>query len=56
MMLIRWEEIRRSTSVARMRGNVGMIKAFYESLLNDALFDDQGAWSLDPKKFFDLHH
>lgn len=47
MKFIPWDEIWASLAVAKMRGNGEMIEVFYDTLFKEAVFDDQGAWSLD---------
>ena len=49
MKLIPWEDIWTSLRVARIRGNGEMIDVFYDTLFKEAVFDDDGAWSLNPK-------
>ena len=49
MKLIPWEDIWTSLSVAKIRGNGEMIDVFYDTLFREAIFDDEGAWSLDRK-------
>ena len=50
MKLIPWEDIWTSLRVARVRGNGEMIDVFYDTLFKEAVFDDDGAWSLESKK------
>lgn len=50
MKRIPWSEIWRSLHSARMRGQGEMIEVFYDTLFKDAVFDDDGAWSLDRSK------
>ncbi len=50
MKLIPWEDIWTSLRVARIRGNGDMIDVFYDTLFKEAVFDDDGAWSLTQKK------
>ena len=50
MKLIPWEDIWTSLRVARVRGNGEMIDVFYDTLFKEAVFDDDGAWSLERKK------
>jgi hypothetical protein len=52
MKLIPWEDIWTSLSVARIRGNSDMIDVFYDTLFREAIFDDDGAWSLNRKKSY----
>jgi hypothetical protein len=47
MKLIPWEDIRKSLSSARIRGQGEMIEVFYEILFKEAVFDDDGTWSHD---------
>jgi hypothetical protein len=49
MKLIPWEDIWTSLRVARIRGNGEMIDVFYDTLFKEAIFDDDGAWSVNPK-------
>jgi hypothetical protein len=49
MKLIPWEDIWTSLRVARIRGNGEMIDVFYDTLFKEAVFDDDGAWSLTSK-------
>jgi hypothetical protein len=49
MKLIPWEDIWTSLRVARIHGNGDMIDVFYDTLFREAIFDDDGAWSLDRK-------
>lgn len=49
MKLIPWEDIWTSLRVARIRGNGEMIDVFYDTLFKEAVFDDDGAWSIQPK-------
>ena len=49
MKLIPWEDIWTSLRVARIRGNGEMIDVFYDTLFKEAVFDDDGAWSFNPK-------
>lgn len=49
MKLIPWEDIWTSLRVARIRGNGEMIDVFYDRLFKEAIFDDNGAWSVLPK-------
>lgn len=50
MKLIPWRDIWRSLGVAKVRGNREMIEVFYETLFNEAVFDDRGAWSIEIKR------
>ena len=52
MKLIPWEDIWTSLRVAQIRGNGDMIDVFYDTLFKEAIFDDDGAWSLNPKRRF----
>jgi hypothetical protein len=47
MKVIPWQDIWVSINLAKRRGNAPMVKAFYEMLFRDAVFDDRGAWSLN---------
>ena len=47
MKLIPWEDIRKSLSSARIRGQGEMIEVFYKNHFKEAVFDDDGAWSRD---------
>lgn len=49
MKLIPWEDIWTSLRIARIRGNREMIEVFYDTLFREAIFDDDGAWSLNRK-------
>ena len=49
MTLIPWEDIWTSLRVAHIRGHGEMIDVFYDTLFKEAVFDDDGAWSSDPK-------
>jgi hypothetical protein len=49
LKLIPWHDIWSTLKVARVRGNGEMIEVFYDTLFKEAVFDDQGAWSLDLK-------
>ena len=46
MMLIPWSDIWTSLRVARIRDNGEIIEVFYETLFKEAIFDDNGAWSM----------
>jgi hypothetical protein len=50
MKLIPWEDIWTCLRVARIRGDGDMIDVFYDTLFREAVFDDDGAWSLPRKK------
>ena len=50
MKLIPWQDIWKSLSVAKIRGNRKMIEVFYDTLFKDAVFDDRGAWSIEIKR------
>ena len=52
MRLIPWEDIWTSLRVAQIRGNGEMIDVFYDTLFKEAIFDDDGAWAVNPKKRF----
>ena len=47
MKLTPWKNIWDSLTSARLRGNGRMVEVFYDTLFNEAVFDDRGAWSLD---------
>ena len=47
MKLIPWSDVWTSLKTARVRGNGEMIQVFYETLFQEAVFDDRGAWSLE---------
>jgi hypothetical protein len=47
MRVILWRDIWTSLTLAKHRGNDPMVRAFYEMLFRDAVFDDRGAWSLN---------
>lgn len=47
MKVIPWRDIWIALNLARRRGNVPMVNAFYDMLFRDAVFDDRGAWSLN---------
>jgi len=47
LQLIPWNAIWPALQAARLRGHGAMIQAFFETLFNEAMFDDQGAWSQD---------
>lgn len=44
LRLIPWREIWNSLSIARIRGHSGIVDTFFQVLLEESLFDDQGAW------------
>lgn len=44
LKLIPWCEIRSAVSMARIRGHTGIVKTFFQALVDQSLFDDQGAW------------
>ncbi len=50
MKLTPWGEIWASLNAARLRGNGRMVEVFYDTLFNEAVFDDRGAWSLSTIK------
>jgi hypothetical protein len=50
MKLIPWEDIWTSLRVATIRDNGEMIEIFYDTLFKEAIFDDQGAWSLPVRR------
>jgi hypothetical protein len=47
MKLTPWDDIWTSLTIARLRGNVRMVEVFYDTLFEEAVFDDRGAWSLN---------
>lgn len=47
MKLTPWGDIWASLATARLRGNGRMVEVFYDTLFNEAVFDDRGAWSLN---------
>lgn len=49
LKLIPWSEIWASIAVAKLRGNTEMLKAFYETLYKEAVFDDRGVWALNSR-------
>ena len=50
MKLIPWGDVWKSLRTARFRGNGEMIEVFYDTLFKEALFDDNGAWSLERRR------
>jgi len=46
MKLIPWADIWTSLRIARIRDNGEIIEVFYETLFKEAIFDDNGAWSM----------
>ena len=50
LMFIPWSDIWTSVKLAKLRGHNAMVKAFYDMLFNEALFDDRGVWSSNVKK------
>lgn len=50
LTLIPWNDIWTSVKLAKLRGHNAMVKAFYDMLFSEALFDDRGAWSSNVKK------
>jgi hypothetical protein len=50
MKLIPWSDVWTSLTTARSRGNGQMIQVFYETLFEEAVFDDRGAWSLERRR------
>ncbi len=50
MKLIPWADIWTSLRVARIRDNGEIIEVFYETLFKEAIFDDNGAWSMHVRK------
>lgn len=47
MKLIRWGDIWSSLRAVKIRGHGEMIEVFYETLFKEAVFDDDGPWSLE---------
>jgi hypothetical protein len=45
MKLISWQEIWTPLSEAKRQGNLGIAQVFLETLFEQAVFDDRGAWS-----------
>lgn len=54
LRLIPWREIRLPLSIARIRNRSGIVDTFFEVLLEESLFDDQGAW-WEPSQLFPKH-
>jgi maltooligosyltrehalose synthase len=50
MKLTPWNEIWTSLTIAALRGNRRMVEVFYETLFEEAVFDDRGAWCLDMRR------
>ena len=50
MKLTPWNDIWTSLTMASLRGNRRMVEVFYETLFNEAVFDDRGAWCLDIRR------
>ncbi len=50
MKLTPWGDLWASLAAARLRGNGRMVEVFYDTLFNEAVFDDRGAWSLNTIK------
>jgi hypothetical protein len=50
MKLTPWKNIWASLAAARLRGNGRMVEVFYDTLFNEAVFDDRGAWCFDTIK------
>ncbi len=50
MKLTPWKHIWASLAAAKLRGNGRMVQVFYDTLFNEAVFDDRGAWSLNVMK------
>jgi hypothetical protein len=50
MKLIPWDDVWKSLRTARFRGNGEMIEVFYDTLFKDAVFDDNGAWSVERRR------
>ena len=46
MKLIPWADIWTSLRVARIGDNGEIIEVFYETFFKEAIFDDDGAWSV----------
>lgn len=44
LKLIPWREIKTAVSMARIRGHSGIVGTFFQVLVDQSLFDDQGAW------------
>ena len=44
LRLIPWREIWRPVSTAKLRGHFGIVDTFFHVLLQESVFDDQGAW------------
>lgn len=44
LKLIPWREIKTAVSMARIRGHTGIVDTFFQVLVDQSLFDDQGAW------------
>lgn len=47
MRLTPWRDIWDSLTTARLQGNARMVEVFYDTLFEEAVFDDRGAWSLN---------
>ncbi len=45
MKLISWQEIWTPLSEAKRQGNLGITETFLDTLFEQAVFDDRGAWS-----------
>ena len=50
MKLIPWGDVWKSLRTARFRGNGKMIEVFYDTLFKEAVFDDNGAWSVERRR------
>jgi hypothetical protein len=50
MKLIPWDDVWKSLRTARFRGNGEMIEVFYDTLFKEAVFDDNGAWSVERRR------
>ena len=46
LKLTPWSHIWDTLAAAKLRGNGRMVEVFYDTLFNEAVFDDRGAWSL----------
>ena len=46
MRLTPWQDIWTSMALARRGGHTHMAEALYDALIQSAVFDDRGAWSL----------
>ena len=50
MTLTPWNDIWNSLTIASLRGNRRMVSVFYDTLFNEAVFDDRGAWCLNIRR------